>query len=316
MGSVEKIRSHRLGESGVSRLSRACNFGNDDGLTSWHRDEIFDVCSELLVADNRAALHACIAGRLQDLLGFRSCIIGFGDDLKDGIVPRVVVSHEFPLQYLEHISTDGVIRPFTYNSWRLHRMPLSVSFDEEMLKRLPAKVSTTVRHFGCSELLFHGQSQPSGQLTSYAAFNQVEGGVRDIHCRIIAHVMPHLHACLLKIGTEPFGATPLPCKALKGPAEPCKSGAVVQADESTGPVAQFHNQRPDKDFLSERRKQILYLLGLGKTNWEISKILCTSVDNVKYHIKHLNMQFDTNSRTALVAEVGRRRLLPKAWPGV
>ena len=54
--------------------------------------------------------------------------------------------------------------------------------------------------------------------------------------------------------------------------------------------------------LSERHRQILYLLQEGKTNTEISAILQLSRKNVKYHIERIFDKLNVSNRTQAVAK--------------
>jgi len=53
--------------------------------------------------------------------------------------------------------------------------------------------------------------------------------------------------------------------------------------------------------LSERHRQILYLLLEGKTNPEISAILQLTRKNVKYHIERIFAKLNVSNRTQAVA---------------
>ncbi|HEY8101093.1 MAG TPA: helix-turn-helix transcriptional regulator [Burkholderiaceae bacterium] len=67
--------------------------------------------------------------------------------------------------------------------------------------------------------------------------------------------------------------------------------------------------------LSERHRQILYLLQEGKTNPEIAAILQLSRKNVKYHIERLFEKLNVSNRTQAVAraiELNIALLLPDA----
>lgn len=52
--------------------------------------------------------------------------------------------------------------------------------------------------------------------------------------------------------------------------------------------------------LSRRELQCLRLVALGKTDWEIGKILGISVETVHQYVKHARAQYDVVSRTQLV----------------
>ncbi len=53
---------------------------------------------------------------------------------------------------------------------------------------------------------------------------------------------------------------------------------------------------------TQREKEVIQLLALGKTNKEIAKLLFISSETVKSHIKNLFRKTNTCSRTALIAK--------------
>lgn len=255
-------------------------------LTPEQRDAVFDICSELLWARSDRYLHACLNGPLRRLLGYESFVYGFGRASGDELKPLMLISHDFPQRYLDSITQHGRMKPQTLQLWHHLRQPLAMSFDDEMVARLPATMGRAVRNFGFHNLLCHGQVDLDARHMSYITFNGIPNPITLLQRTIAAHVMPHLHASILRI----FQDMP----------QPVRTAAMMQDAQVIE--------------LSERQQQILYLLALGKTNWEISQILKTSVDNVKYHLKRLNAMFDTSSRAAIVAEASRLGSMPKVWP--
>jgi DNA-binding NarL/FixJ family response regulator len=56
------------------------------------------------------------------------------------------------------------------------------------------------------------------------------------------------------------------------------------------------------DVLSERQRQILYLIQKGKTNQEISEILQVTRKNVKYHIERILQKLKVGNRAQAIAK--------------
>lgn len=54
--------------------------------------------------------------------------------------------------------------------------------------------------------------------------------------------------------------------------------------------------------LSDRQRQILYLIQKGKTNREIAEILQTTRKTVKYHIERILAKLDVGNRTQAIAK--------------
>lgn len=58
---------------------------------------------------------------------------------------------------------------------------------------------------------------------------------------------------------------------------------------------------PQRPRLSRRELQCLRLVALGKTDWEISRILGISIHTARQYVRRLRAAYDTVSRTQLVA---------------
>ena len=70
------------------------------------------------------------------------------------------------------------------------------------------------------------------------------------------------------------------------------------------PVA-FHADGPVCRALSERERQIMHWIALGKTNPEIGCILHISEFTVKNHIKSIFAKLDVSNRAQAVAKLNR-----------
>jgi len=67
---------------------------------------------------------------------------------------------------------------------------------------------------------------------------------------------------------------------------------------------------PDRPQLTRRQLEVLRWLYLGKTNWEIGRILGTSTDTVKYHIKQIVERLRASNRVDAIARAVRLKLVP------
>lgn len=61
--------------------------------------------------------------------------------------------------------------------------------------------------------------------------------------------------------------------------------------------------------LTEREREILKWTAMGKTAWEISRILCISQRTVEDHLFHVRCKLDTATSTQAVVEALRMRLI-------
>lgn len=63
-----------------------------------------------------------------------------------------------------------------------------------------------------------------------------------------------------------------------------------------------HKAAYSRASLSDRQRQILYLIHKGKTNREIAEILQTTRKTVKYHIERILAKLDVGNRTQAIAK--------------
>ncbi len=67
-------------------------------------------------------------------------------------------------------------------------------------------------------------------------------------------------------------------------------------------IANTHTASPNLvSALSPRETMVLNWMKLGKTNWEISKIIGVSERTVRFHVESIFMKLDVGSRTQAVA---------------
>jgi len=105
------------------------------------------------------------------------------------------------------------------------------------------------------------------------------------------------------------------------------SGDDIDEDPSTGAMLQwvlphFHaamctlrpqgSRDPLRVLLSDREKEVLRWVGMGKTSWEISQILKISERTVNFHVGNLMGKLDVVNRTQAVAAAMRLGLLDLA----
>lgn len=261
-------------------------------LSSADQQATLEVCDELLSASSSRDISACIGGRLKTLLGYEGMAGGIAECKRDGLAPNMVLKHNFPEQYLAKVSSHGKIRPETMRFWARERKPLALDATGLPERPSPDRVCTDAHRFGFYNMLCHGQVDPGGDLISYVTFTRIEGDITERQMSIVAMTMPHLHNALVQASTE--------------------TSRIFQ--DRTADLSWADPSEEFDTVLDLRKRQILYLIGLGKTNWEISKILGTSANNVKYHLKKINDIFETCSRSAAVAEAIRRGAMPENWP--
>lgn len=262
-------------------------------LSARDRDATLDVCDELLSITSQDQILHCINGRMKSLIGYEGVLGGIGDCEADGLVPSLVLGHDFPEDYLSKITSHGRLRPQTLRFWAQKRQPLALDFSGGSGSKVTRRAAHDANRFGFFNMLCHGQVHPGGKQMTYVTFTRIEGTITERQKRIVSLTMPHLHNALVRAASE----TSSIFKMQRSP------------DLSWADLDDVTNMPLDL-----RKKQILYLIGLGKTNWEIGQILGTSENNVKNHLKRLNAIFETCSRSAAVTEAIRRGAMPDDWP--
>lgn len=260
-------------------------------LSTIETDAVFRICSELLGVRTQAHLHRCIDESMRGLLPYDGFVCGLGRFLPTGIQPRMILSEKFPVSYLNAITSGDCLRPQTLEFWLRTRKPVAFNFDDDSGSGVSLTMRQAARQYHLYHLLCHGQMDSDRQHLSYVVFNRNEERVDGRDRTIIAHLMPQLHASLVRIS------------------ELCED-----PDESGQGRLYLLAANTSSREMSLRHRQVLYLLGIGKTNWEIAQILDTSVNNVKYHVKRLNTSFGTSCRVALTTAASRRGILPSCWP--
>ncbi len=75
---------------------------------------------------------------------------------------------------------------------------------------------------------------------------------------------------------------------------------IEQAENPTYPAALDQNGNPDTSFLTPRQREVLYLLGQGKSNKEIARVLELAEGTVKLHVTAILKALGVNNRTRAV----------------
>ena len=232
-------------------------------LSSTDRNRVVDVCHAFLEADGLFALERCLAHQAKSILGYESVVGGLGLCDPEGISPRLMVNHRFSKEYLAEVGMGGGrMRPRLFQKWSTSPGPLSVDFEQSGEETVNEAARAAARKHGFRNMICHGQYSPDEAHLTYIAFMSFPGKIEARTETMVALIVPHIHAAMLRISRDRAFE---PCSSDYEAADPSKPTDVSSCVGS----------------LSLRKRQILYLLSLGKTNWEISQVLSTSVDNVK-----------------------------------
>jgi transcriptional regulator EpsA len=181
------------------------------------------------------------------------------------------VLHRFPPEYMEEVlrqPSGGFDSPAMVR-WRVTRSPVLMDLDSQGVWE-PAYLDT-LRRYGLGNSASHGFVDIQDSITSYFGIIKIPEKLGDRHVYLFNRLMPHLHMALVR---------------------------------TMASAIKFNNARDPSQAVSitPRQKEVLHWLHLGKTNWEISKILGTSEDNVKYHVGQIFSRLNATNRAQAVAK--------------
>jgi transcriptional regulator EpsA len=178
--------------------------------------------------------------------------------------------------------TDDHIRAATNNenglvarmisAWKRHPRPILISDSlSEMSStsfHVPFKESKDVLiKLELKNALAHGISNKEGDVLSFFSFSRINGEPNPRHAYLMEFLVPHMHNALLRVINESRSSSN-------------KSASVI--DESYS--------------VSARELEVLYWVGLGKTNPEISVILNISINTVKNHVHSSILKLGVENR--------------------
>lgn len=183
------------------------------------------------------------------------------------------ILHQFSPEYMEEVlrqPTGGFDSPAMVR-WRATRAPVLMDLDSKG-EWDPAYLAT-LRKYGMGNSASHGFVDIKGSITSYFGIIRIPEPLGSKHIYLFNRLVPHLHMALVRItaATIEFNAA-----------------APVDKSLAVG--------------ITPRQKEVLHWIHLGKTNWEVSKILCTSEDNVKYHVSQIFSRLNAANRAQAVAK--------------
>ena len=154
---------------------------------------------------------------------------------------------------------DGLLNR-VIRAWKKHHRPILVAHNL-------SEVSTEGYHVPFEEsknvlmkqelrnIAAHGVYNKEGDVLTFFSFSRIQGEPNARHAYILEFLVPHLHHAFLRVLSEPN----------KPQNNPVQIGK-------------------EKPLISPRELEVLYWVGAGKTNPEISIILNISINTVKNHV--------------------------------
>ncbi|MEF7612970.1 helix-turn-helix transcriptional regulator [Aquincola sp. MAHUQ-54] len=228
------------------------------------RNAFLAAVDALLLVNSVEELVDCLRREVQALLPYGCVVGGLGRVSGGRVVPEMLVTDDFPAEYLETIrGPSASLRSAVLARWLRSGKPVCMELGRSNAE-LSAQELHLARRFEFRNVLAHGHFMPREGLLTYFSFHRFAASVTEDQRRLVARLMPHLHCAATRVRMQGL-------------------------PDREAPAA-----------LTSRQQDIVEWLLLGKTNWEIAQIVGTSVANIKYHVSRLMRMHQVSSRASLV----------------
>lgn len=234
---------------------------------------LYETLSSLAAVSRTEDLVSWSKGELQSVLPHGAFIGGLGKIAPMGIRPWLLISANFPADYLSFIrSRDKQFVTPTLRSWLQTGEPQINTVSNNQGDSSDAWLSA-LSASGLRNIASHGVFDSSHQFASYFSFHQIPVPLLgDPQKQLLKLIVPGMHAAMLRIhGREILEKYALP--HLMG-----------------------------RDTLSPREREILQWVCKGKTNYEIAVILGISYKTVKNHVQSILIKLRVNNRAQAAAK--------------
>lgn len=211
-----------------------------------------------------------------------------------------LLSAGFPMRFVEAVTARrGTFACPTLKAWfrqgrpQIYQPALSCSY---------SKAGHSAREFETYDLknvAAHGVPDLSRAFATYFSFSQIPQALNKRHADLLKLLVPHLHHAYIG-ATSPAAALPRP--RLPDP-HYAQTTSGSQDSQALDWAQNFH--------LTAREREILYWLGQGKTNEQISQSVHRARDTVKHQVSQILTKLNAHTRNDAVALAVRVGLLPE-----
>ena len=203
-----------------------------------------------------------------------------------------LINVDFPESYLQRIvQPDQTFASHLFRSWLDQQKP-RLTMMEEQSPLLTGQCYRAAHDHNIHNIASYGVIDARAATFSYFVFGNVCSSVASNYDQILAVVVPQLHVCLVRSLTMKFLS------------ELRSHAILLDSASSYSP-----NKEKDSPKLTDREKQILKSICIGKSNRQIGEILNISEFTVKTHVKNLFFKLSAKSRTQAVTNAVNARLL-------
>ncbi len=239
---------------------------------------LYKTMSSLVCVDSREDFIAWTQEELQSVIPHGAFIGGVGKYYPSGVKPLIMLSANFPDEYLNFIySRDGSYQTETLQRWLQTGEPQL--FEPTAIGGENENDKTWQTVFMANKLrntASHGMLDINHHFASYFSFHQIPLPLGASQKHQLKIIVPGMHAAILRI---------------------------IRHAQSAPALA------PSNKSLSKREAQVLAWISKGKTNYEISVILGISSKTVKNQVQAILIKLHVNNRTQAVAKAMELNLL-------
>lgn len=170
---------------------------------------------------------------------------------------------------------DGVMdRVMTM--WRKSLVPCLIdssqahTYDEE-------NIVSVINKYELNNIASHGMHDVNGEILSFFSFMRIPGGINEHHAYLLEMLIPYVHRALIH---------------------------AIASDHANEKDIQCYGS-----LITQREKEILQWVKVGKSNWEIATILSISPRTVKNHVCNIIKKMSAQNRGHAVAKALRLNLI-------
>jgi len=242
-------------------------------LTVDERLALFDVIDALERVSSAEQFIACMDSEMQRIFPHGGIGCGIGNIAKKHVKPYRMLLHNFPRAYIESLrQSDGGLNSPLMTRWRAILAPVIVDLEHSFIGWSLSWLMN-LKKYDMRNIAVHGLVDVQGVVTSYFCFIRMPRPLGDKHIYLMNYLVPYLHVALVR--------------------------AMATLEDMT---AKEGRATPSSYVLSDRQKEVLRWIHLGKTNVEIAQILATSEDNIKYHVSQILAKLHVRNRMQAVVK--------------
>jgi DNA-binding CsgD family transcriptional regulator len=241
--------------------------------------ELYSLVDECNALNEIAALTELVRTQFRKLFPHEIAACGVSDFSTNRVFRLINI--DYPRGYLQRIiSPDQIILSPVLPLWSMTQTPLLVRpVQFTAIENFPWR--RAAHDFKIDTIASHGVADARAKSFSFFTFGNLDTRAIEAYRRVLALVIPHFHAALVRILSRQTDTPP-----------------ALAVSPALTPLA-----------LTSREKQVLKYISLGKSNREIAAQFAVSEFTIKTHVQNLLEKFSSTNRTQMVAKAIAQGLL-------